>query len=150
MTAARASVAAAVLVYCSIAAWAQSPAPPSSAKYVGSTACASCHAPIYARWQKTRMANVVRDPKQHPDAIIPDLSTPDPLVTFTKDQIAFVYGSKWKQRYFTKVGDDYFPLGAQWDVTHKKWLRYFVRRRHRLVAALLSRRQHEAADRSDL
>ena len=58
------------------------------------------------------MANVVRDPKTHPDAIIPDLSKPDPLVTFKKDDIAFVYGSKWKQRYFTRVGDDYFPLGA--------------------------------------
>ena len=61
-----------------------------------------------------------------PDAIIPDLSKPDPLLTFTKDQIAWVYGSKWKQRYFTKVGDDYFPLGAQWDVTHKQWRAYQV------------------------
>lgn len=40
------------------------------------------------------MANVVRDPKVHPDAIIPDLATPDPLVTFTKNDIAFVYGSR--------------------------------------------------------
>ena len=48
------------------------------------------------------MANVVRDPKEHPDAILPDLTKPDPLVKFTKDDIAFVYGSKWKQRYFTK------------------------------------------------
>jgi hypothetical protein len=44
------------------------------------------------------MANVVRDPREHPDAIIPDLSKPDPLVTFSKDEIAFVYGSRWKQR----------------------------------------------------
>ena len=73
------------------------------------------------------MANVVRDPRQHPDAIIPDLSKPDPLLTFQKDDIAFVYGSKWKQRYFKKVGDDYFPLPAQWDVTHKIWRAYFVR-----------------------
>ena len=51
---------------------------------------------------------------------------PDPLVTFKKDDIAFIYGSKWKQRYFTKVGDDYFPLPAQWDVTHKIWRPYFV------------------------
>ena len=72
------------------------------------------------------MANVVGDPKEHPDAIIPDLSKPDPLVTFTKDDIAFVYGSKWKQRYFKKVGDDYFPLPAQWDVTHQMWRPYFV------------------------
>src|SRR4051812_12759714 len=70
------------------------------AEYVGSAACAVCHTATYTRWKNTRMANVVRDPKEHPDAIIPDLGTPDPLVTFTKDQIAFVYGSKWKQRYF--------------------------------------------------
>ena len=70
----------------------------------------------YERWTKTRMANVVTDPQVRPDAIIPDLSKPDPLVTFKRDDIAFVYGSKWKQRYFTKVGDDYFPLPAQWDV----------------------------------
>jgi mono/diheme cytochrome c family protein len=96
------------------------------AHYVGSGACESCHSAIYDRWKKTRMANVVRDPKDHPDAIIPDLSKPDPLVTFSKDDIAFVYGSKWKQRYFKKVGEDYFPLPAQWDVTHKIWRKYFV------------------------
>ncbi len=72
------------------------------------------------------MANVVRDPKVHPEAILPDLSKPDPLVKFTKDDIAFVYGSKWKQRYFTKKGDDYYPLGAQWDVTHQVWRAYMV------------------------
>ena len=70
------------------------------------------------------MANVVRDPRDHPEAIIPDLSAGDPLVTFTKEDIAFVYGSIWKQRYFKKVGDDYYPLPAQWDVTHKKWKPY--------------------------
>ena len=70
------------------------------------------------------MANVVRDPKTHPDAIIPDLSKPDPLVKFTKDDIAFVYGSLWKQRYFTKRGDDYYPEPAQWDVTHQIWRAY--------------------------
>src|SRR6185312_8613525 len=46
-----------------------------SAHYVGSQACEKCHADIYHHWQKTPMANVVRDPHQHPDAIIPDLAT---------------------------------------------------------------------------
>ena len=117
------------------------------AHYVGSSACQSCHSDIYDRWKKTRMANVVRDPKDHPEAIIPDLSKPDPLVTFTKDDIAFVYGSKWKQRYFKKVGDDYFPLPAQWDVTHQIWRKYFVPNGRGLVGAVLPGRQHAAADR---
>ncbi len=93
--------------------------------YVGSKSCAGCHAEIYARWKTTPMANVVRDPREHPDAIIPDLAT-NTVAKFTKDQIAFTYGSIWKQRYFTKVGDDYFPLPAQWDVGNKKWLPYHV------------------------
>jgi len=94
--------------------------------YVGSQACQKCHAATYARWSKTRMANVVTDPKVHPEVIIPDFSKPDPLVTFTRNDIAFVYGTRWKQRYFKKVGDDYFPLGAQWDVQNKVWRSYFT------------------------
>src|SRR5262249_45574987 len=97
------------------------------AQYVGSAACGKCHSPIYERWKKTRMANVVRDPKQYPDAFIPDFSKPDPLLTFSKNDVAFVYGSKWKQRYFKRVGDDYYPLPAQWDITHKVWRAYQVR-----------------------
>ena len=62
------------------------------------------------------MANVVQDPKLHPEAILGDFSKPNPVVTFKTDDIAFTYGSKWKQRYFTKVGDDYFVLPAQWDI----------------------------------
>ena len=102
------------------------PAAPATLAYAGSEACRPCHAAIYDRWKRTRMANVVRDPKVHPDAIIPDLSKPDPLLTFTVADIAFVYGSKWKQRYFTRIGDDYFPLPAQWDVTHATWRPYHV------------------------
>ena len=75
--------------------------------------------------EKTPMANVVRDPREHPDAIIPDLNTND-VSKFTVDQVAFVYGSIWKQRYFTKQGDDYYPLPVQWDIGNKKWLKYHV------------------------
>jgi predicted CXXCH cytochrome family protein len=97
-----------------------------SAHYVGSAACEKCHSELYSRWKKTPMANVVRNPYEHPDAIIPDLAT-NTVAKFSKEQVAFVYGSIWKQRYFTKVGDDYFPLPVQWDVTNKKWLPYFVK-----------------------
>ena len=108
--------------------WAMTlPAQNGGAAYIGSAACQGCHTAIYNRWRGTRMANVVRDPSTHPDAILPDLSKADPVVTFHRQDIAFVYGSKWKQRYFKKVGDDYFPLPAQWDVAHSKWLPYFAR-----------------------
>ncbi len=98
----------------------------STAHHVGSAACATCHKDIYSRWQKTAMANVVRDPKVHPEAVIGDFSKPDPLVTFKLSDVAFVYGSIWKQRYFQKVGDTYRPYPVQWDATHKKWAKYHV------------------------
>lgn len=96
-----------------------------TAHYVGSEACEKCHANIYQRWKKTPMANVVRNPRQHPDAIIPDLRT-NHVSPFTVDQVALVYGSQWKQRYFTKIGDEYYPLPVQWDIGNKKWLKYHV------------------------
>jgi predicted CXXCH cytochrome family protein len=95
-----------------------------TAGFVGSAACKTCHPTTYARWSKTRMANVVTDPKAHPDIILPDLTKPNPLVNFKVEDIAFVYGTKWKQRYFQKIGDDYYPLGAQWDVTNHVWRPY--------------------------
>jgi predicted CXXCH cytochrome family protein len=96
-----------------------------SAHYTGSQACQKCHSEIYNRWEKTPMANVIRDPREHPDAILPDLNT-NKIAPFTKEQVAFVYGTKWKQRYFTKIGDDYFPLPVQWDVGNKIWRPYHV------------------------
>jgi predicted CXXCH cytochrome family protein len=101
-------------------------APPLS-HYVGSKSCEHCHESIYARWKRTPMANVVRDPPAHPDAILADFSNPPGFVNFTKAQIAFVYGSIWKQNYFTKVGDEYYPLGAKWDIKHRKWIPYLVK-----------------------
>jgi predicted CXXCH cytochrome family protein len=94
--------------------------------FVGSKACEACHKSTYDRWKKTRMANILVDVKEHPEAIIADFSTPNPVVTFKKEDIAFTYGSRWKQRYFTKSGDDYYVQSAQWDVTNRTWSRYFV------------------------
>ena len=96
-----------------------------AAHYTGSQACTKCHQEIYDRWKKTPMANVVRDPREHPEAILPNLAS-DPIAKFSKEQVALVYGSIWKQRYFTKIGDDYYPEPAQWDVTHRAWRPYFV------------------------
>ncbi len=96
-------------------------------EYTGSAACESCHKDIYARWKNTLMANVLQDPKAHPEVIVGDFSTPNPLVTFRKEDVVFTYGTEWKQRYYTKIGDDYFIFPAQWDVRNKVWRAYSPR-----------------------
>ena len=72
------------------------------------------------------MANVVRDPRLHPEAVLGDFATPNPVRTFDLKDVAFVYGSRWKQRYFARRGNDYYVLPAQWDVLHKRWLPFHV------------------------
>ena len=107
---------------------AQPPASPVTSaearEFVGSAACQECHVDIFDRWQRTLMAKVLQDPSNDPRVILGDFSTPNPLVTFGPEDVAFTYGSKWKQRYFTQVGDDYFVMPAQWDVRNENWRRY--------------------------
>lgn len=106
------------------------PSPPpdtSPGSFVGSEQCQSCHLDIYTRWERTLMANVLQDPRTHPDAVLGDFNTTNELVTFNLDDVAFTYGSKWKQRYFTRRGNDFFVLPAQWDVQNRQWRRYFPR-----------------------
>src|SRR3984957_15084581 len=135
------------------------------AHYVGSAACESCHQEIYDRWRKTRMANVVRDPREHPDAIIPDFSKPDPALTFTKDDVAFAYGGRGKQRYYTprvrrrEPGEaGHFPpprgrlLPAAGAMGHHAFplVALPCAEERRLVGAPLPRRQYAAPDRAAL
>jgi predicted CXXCH cytochrome family protein len=123
-------VCATVFVACGTPSSSSPPGPGANTaahQFVGSAACESCHRDIYNRWKTTLMANVVRDPKQHPEAILGDFSRPHPLVTFKKEDVAFTYGTKWKQRYFTKIGDDFFVFPAQWDVQNKTWRAYSPR-----------------------
>jgi predicted CXXCH cytochrome family protein len=114
-----------VLFIRSIAAAPPSPTPSaaSMAHYVGSKACESCHADEYRRWAATPMANVVRQATL--PGVLPDLSS-NTVFPFDPHDVAFVYGSLWKQRFFKKIGDDYYPLPVQWEVANKKWSKYFV------------------------
>ncbi|HKV05541.1 MAG TPA: cytochrome c3 family protein [Candidatus Acidoferrales bacterium] len=118
-----------LLLACALAApLSARPQTPAASKktFVGSSRCTPCHADIYQSWLKTRMANIVRDPKQHPEAVLGDFAHPTPAVTFDLSQVAFVYGSRWKQRYFTMRGDEYYVLPAQWDIKHQRWLPFHV------------------------
>ena len=43
--------------------------------------------------RKRRCANVVRDPREHPDAIFPDLASNSVSAKFTQEKVVLVYGS---------------------------------------------------------
>ena len=94
------------------------------------------------------MANVLQDPRERPSAIVADFNTDNPLVTFRPEDVDFTYGSKWKQRYFTRIGDDFFVFPAQWDVRNREWRRYHPQPGADWVGRLLPGRPDAAAYRS--
>ena len=103
----------------------QSAGSAAKARYVGSKACAGCHREIYERWRHTAMANVVRSPQSAPDAFA---AAPEanPVFPFARGDVALIYGSIWKQRYFKRVGRELYPLPVQWDFATRSWLPYHV------------------------
>jgi hypothetical protein len=58
--------------------------------------------------------------------VLPDFSKPDPLLTFKLDDVAFVYGSKWKQRYLRSAAMTITPCPRSGTSPTSVWRPYFV------------------------
>jgi hypothetical protein len=92
------------------------------ASYVGSRSCQ--HAtPRPTSAGRTRMANIIPDPKVNRASSLAIYHAESRHVQARGRCV--VYGTKWKQRYFIRKGNDYYPANAQ-DVTNKVWRPYFL------------------------
>lgn len=98
-------------------------------RYISSQQCAGCHQLQHASWQRTLHPKIFRPVTQDSD-ILGDFSKPDPAVTFKKEDVKFVVGSKWEQVYVHMVDGEYYPLTAKWMVMQKKWVPYKVKDWH--------------------
>lgn len=96
------------------------------AHYVTSENCSDCHVVQHAAWQRTLHPKMFH-PVTKPSDILGDFSKPDPAVTFKKEDIQFVVGSKWEQVYVRIIDGEYYPLTAKWLVMQKKWEPYKVK-----------------------
>lgn len=96
------------------------------AHFVTSERCAECHQLQHASWQQTLHPKIFRPVTSDSD-ILGDFSKPDPAVTFKKEDIKYVVGSKWEQVYVHMVDGEYYPLTAKWMVMQKKWVPYKVK-----------------------
>jgi predicted CXXCH cytochrome family protein len=94
------------------------------ATFVGSEKCAECHDRIYNGWRETLHAKMTQDVRENPLAILGDFETPSEVRTFTKDDVVITIGNQWKQRYMTKIGDDYYILPAQYNLEDGTWTPY--------------------------
>jgi len=115
----------------------------SSAHYhTGSASCQKCHAQIYEHWRKNphgqRRPRSARIPERHHSRSLHQQNPP----SSPKEDIALVYGSLWKQRYFTKSATTISPSPRSGTITNKVWRPYFVPNGADWWVPFLSSRQH--------
>jgi hypothetical protein len=102
----------------------------SAPSYVGSEACKSCHQEHFAGWKRTlhsRMEQPVID-KGDNKTVLGNFSMSDPDLTFALSEVYLLVGSRFKQRYATKIDDEHYLLPAQWNVQPQEWVHTSPRR----------------------
>jgi hypothetical protein len=96
-----------------------------NATFVGSETCKKCHERTFLEWRTSLHSRMMRDVKIEPLANIGDFQSPSDARTFTKEGVAYVLGSQWKQQYLQKKGDDLIVLPAQYNVFTGEWKLYY-------------------------
>lgn len=92
--------------------------------YTTSRTCRMCHSAQYEAWTKSLHSRMLHDPAADPAAILGDFEGSSPARSFTKSDVVYTLGSRWKQQYLTEVGDDYYLLPAEWVVATGEWQPY--------------------------
>lgn len=91
---------------------------PGAKGYSGSERCMECHEGIYKQWKLTPHANMLRDAKKNPDAVAAkDFSG----VPFGKEDIRWVIGSHWFQKYLAFIDNDFYLLPRFWNIVEDSW-----------------------------
>lgn len=110
---------------------------PANATFVGSKACQGCHAEEFVSWQDSWHSKIVRPKKgailrEAVDKWASDGTNAGPTVgnvtgkAFTLDDVQYVVGSRWKQRYLVKndeTGNLQF-MNMQFNRASGKWEKY--------------------------
>ncbi|MBT4484632.1 MAG: cytochrome C [Candidatus Latescibacteria bacterium] len=93
--------------------------------YVTSTECKSCHENHYESWRATLHPHMFK-PIESPNDILGDFESSDPVLTFKKEEVEYVVGSKWEQVYVRMIDGEYYPLPAKWYIKKQSWVPYKV------------------------
>ncbi len=125
-------ILAAMLGICSSCTWGQpeDSAPrrtqPRLEDHAGSQKCLQCHDQHYEGWKSTLHSKMEQPvvPEDPGKTVKGDFSSDDPVLTFGLDDVDMLVGSRFKQRYAKKIGDDFYMLGAQWNVEARQWVKY--------------------------
>lgn len=89
-----------------------------NADYVGSTRCADCHMDIYRQWSLTTHARMTRKPEMLGE----DEFIPYEELGWPKEDIEWVLGSHYVNRFVVNATDSLIVLPKIWDRYEKDWL----------------------------
>ncbi len=92
---------------------------PDLGAYAGSEACAECHVARHQGWRESYHFSVVRDAREHPEAILGDFSQED--LGFSPGDVEFTIGAHWYQRYAVRVGEELYVYPKVWSVASHRW-----------------------------
>jgi hypothetical protein len=56
--------------------------------------------------------------------ILGDFASTDPDLSFTRDDLAYVVGGQFSQRYLTEIEGELYILPAQWNIVSGEWVAY--------------------------
>ncbi|MGD8624297.1 MAG: multiheme c-type cytochrome [Anaerolineae bacterium] len=90
--------------------------------YVGSGKCAQCHGAKYESYQETWHANILRPASDQ--TVSGDFTSTDPDLTFDREEVVYVVGGQFSQRYLAQIDGQLFVLPAQWNVASEEWVAY--------------------------
>ena len=90
--------------------------------YIGSEKCAQCHGAKYESYQQTWHAKILRPATS--ETVMGDFGSSDPDLTFSRDDVIYVVGGQFSQRYLSEIDGELYVLPAQWNVTAGEWVAY--------------------------
>ncbi len=90
--------------------------------YVGSDTCARCHSNTFNTFSQTWHPNMLRVAEEN--TIVGDFDSADPDLSFGLDQVLWVIGGNFKQRYLTEIEGELYVLPAEWDIQSQEWFPY--------------------------
>jgi hypothetical protein len=110
--------------------------------FVGSENCKQCHLEHYDSWKMTLHSRMLINAQENPHAIVADLDPElikadlkkiedrlkvplEDIYIPTPDEILYVIGTQWKQRYIVQRNGQYLVAPVQYNIQSKRWVNYY-------------------------
>lgn len=113
-----------------------------SKTFVGSETCRSCHLEHYDSWKMTLHSRMLIDVRENPNAIVADMNPEliradlekikdklkvpvEDVYIPAREEVLYVIGTQWKQRYVVKSEDIYHVAPVQFNIATQRWVNYY-------------------------